>query len=155
MTQNVLEESAVSDDVVSPDEEGICTGRYFTDSGVISLLDHAADSFSKVCTCTRSYTKLYWSYCRQIVLYLCNFICVFISSTTAPERATADRNRIVVQQSIWNSTFYINWFLWWWYLVHCTKIDFSWKWIPSENVGSVMTVWTDLPMIYFHTNMQV
>ena len=44
----------MSDDVVSPDEEGICTGRYFTDSGLISLLDHAADSFNKVCPSVRS-----------------------------------------------------------------------------------------------------
>ena len=38
ISQNVLEESAVSDDVVSPDEEGICTGKYFTESGLVGLL---------------------------------------------------------------------------------------------------------------------
>ena len=43
-----MEESAVSDDVVSPDEEGICTGRAFTDAGIITLLEQAANSFSKV-----------------------------------------------------------------------------------------------------------
>ncbi|XP_033636293.1 dedicator of cytokinesis protein 7-like isoform X4 [Asterias rubens] len=43
---NVLEESAVSDDVVSPDEEGICTGKYFTESGLVGLLEHAAASFN-------------------------------------------------------------------------------------------------------------
>jgi len=48
VSQNVLEESAVSDDVVSPDEEGICTGRAFTDSGLITLLEKAAQSFSTV-----------------------------------------------------------------------------------------------------------
>ncbi|XP_067927943.1 dedicator of cytokinesis protein 7-like [Watersipora subatra] len=47
VSKNVLEESAVSDDVVSPDEEGICTGTAFTDPGLINLLDLAADSFSK------------------------------------------------------------------------------------------------------------
>uniref|UniRef100_K1RYN0 Dedicator of cytokinesis protein 6 n=1 Tax=Magallana gigas TaxID=29159 RepID=K1RYN0_MAGGI len=31
---NVLEESAVSDDVVSP-EEGVCTGKYFTENGLV------------------------------------------------------------------------------------------------------------------------
>ena len=31
ITPNALEESAVSDDVVSPDEEGICMGNYFTE----------------------------------------------------------------------------------------------------------------------------
>ncbi|XP_038048648.1 dedicator of cytokinesis protein 7-like isoform X3 [Patiria miniata] len=44
---NVLEESAVSDDVVSPDEEGICTGKYFTESGLVGLLEHAATSFNQ------------------------------------------------------------------------------------------------------------
>jgi hypothetical protein len=35
---NVLEESAVSDDVLSsPYEEGICTGKYFTETGLILL----------------------------------------------------------------------------------------------------------------------
>ncbi|XP_071850435.1 dedicator of cytokinesis protein 7-like isoform X2 [Apostichopus japonicus] len=47
ITPNVLEESAVSDDVVSPDEEGICTGKYFTESGLVGLLEHAAASFSQ------------------------------------------------------------------------------------------------------------
>ncbi|XP_069126839.1 dedicator of cytokinesis protein 7-like isoform X2 [Argopecten irradians] len=46
ITPNVLEESAVSDDVVSPDEEGICTGKYFTESGLVGLLEQAASSFS-------------------------------------------------------------------------------------------------------------
>ena len=48
MSKNVLEESAVSDDVVSPDEEGICTGKAFTDPGLVALLEQAAGSFSKV-----------------------------------------------------------------------------------------------------------
>lgn len=45
---NVLEESAVSDDVVSPDEEGICTGKYFTESGLVGLMEQAASSFTMV-----------------------------------------------------------------------------------------------------------
>ena len=31
ITPNALEESAVSDDVVTPDEEGICMGNFFTE----------------------------------------------------------------------------------------------------------------------------
>uniref|UniRef100_A0A8C4LHS0 Dedicator of cytokinesis 7 n=1 Tax=Equus asinus asinus TaxID=83772 RepID=A0A8C4LHS0_EQUAS len=46
ISSNVLEESAVSDDVVSPDEEGICSGKYFTESGLVGLLEQAAASFS-------------------------------------------------------------------------------------------------------------
>jgi hypothetical protein len=48
ISQNVLEESAVSDDVVSPDEEGICTGKYFTELGLVGLLEQAASSFNMV-----------------------------------------------------------------------------------------------------------
>ncbi|CAG2247018.1 DOCK6_7_8 [Mytilus edulis] len=48
ITLNVLEESAVSDDVVSPDEEGICTGKYFTESGLVGLMEQAASSFTMV-----------------------------------------------------------------------------------------------------------
>lgn len=43
-----MEESAVSDDVVSPDEEGICSGKYFTEAGLVGLLEQAAASFSMV-----------------------------------------------------------------------------------------------------------
>ncbi|XP_026914807.1 dedicator of cytokinesis protein 7 isoform X6 [Acinonyx jubatus] len=46
ISSNVLEESAVSDDVVSPDEEGICSGKYFTETGLVGLLEQAAASFS-------------------------------------------------------------------------------------------------------------
>ncbi|KAF7244349.1 Dedicator of cytokinesis protein 6 [Varanus komodoensis] len=46
ISSNVLEESAVSDDVVSPDEEGICSGKYFTEAGLVGLLEQAAASFS-------------------------------------------------------------------------------------------------------------
>ncbi|MEQ2184599.1 Dedicator of cytokinesis protein 8, partial [Goodea atripinnis] len=34
ISPNVLEESAVSDDILSPDEDGVCSGRYFTESGL-------------------------------------------------------------------------------------------------------------------------
>uniref|UniRef100_A0A7M4EV02 Dedicator of cytokinesis 7 n=1 Tax=Crocodylus porosus TaxID=8502 RepID=A0A7M4EV02_CROPO len=46
ISSNVLEESAVSDDVVSPDEEGICSGKHFTEAGLVGLLEQAAASFS-------------------------------------------------------------------------------------------------------------
>ena len=35
----------MSDDVVSPDEEGICTGKSFTEAGLVSLLDQAVNAF--------------------------------------------------------------------------------------------------------------
>ncbi|XP_064415941.1 dedicator of cytokinesis protein 7 isoform X9 [Latimeria chalumnae] len=46
ISSNVLEESAVSDDVVSPDEEGICSGKYFTEAGLVGLLEQAAAASS-------------------------------------------------------------------------------------------------------------
>ncbi|XP_006863792.1 PREDICTED: dedicator of cytokinesis protein 8 isoform X1 [Chrysochloris asiatica] len=46
ISSNVLEESAVSDDTLSPDEDGVCSGRYFTDSGLVGLLEQAAELFS-------------------------------------------------------------------------------------------------------------
>lgn len=48
VSHNVLEESAVSDDVLSPDEEGVCTGKYFTENGLVGLLEQAANSFCLV-----------------------------------------------------------------------------------------------------------
>ncbi|KAK2489971.1 hypothetical protein MC885_012071 [Smutsia gigantea] len=46
VSSNVLEESAVSDDILSPDEDGVCSGRYFTESGLVGLLEQAAELFS-------------------------------------------------------------------------------------------------------------
>lgn len=46
ISSNVLEESAVSDDVLSPDEDGICSGRYFSESGLVGLLEQAAELFN-------------------------------------------------------------------------------------------------------------
>lgn len=48
ITPNSLEESAVSDDVLSPEEEGVCLGKDFTESGLIGLLEQAASSFHTV-----------------------------------------------------------------------------------------------------------
>uniref|UniRef100_A0A672GK90 Dedicator of cytokinesis 6 n=1 Tax=Salarias fasciatus TaxID=181472 RepID=A0A672GK90_SALFA len=46
ISSNVLEESAVSDDVLSPEEEGICAGKYFSELGLVGLLEQAAASFN-------------------------------------------------------------------------------------------------------------
>ncbi|KAM4824460.1 LOW QUALITY PROTEIN: dedicator of cytokinesis protein 8-like [Urocitellus parryii] len=46
ISSNVLEESAVSDDTLSPDEDGVCSGLYFTESGLVGLLEQAAELFS-------------------------------------------------------------------------------------------------------------
>ena len=37
-------------DVVSPEEEGICTGKYFSEGGLLGLLEQAAGSFQMVGT---------------------------------------------------------------------------------------------------------
>ncbi|XP_061756610.1 dedicator of cytokinesis protein 8 isoform X2 [Nerophis ophidion] len=49
ISPNVLEESAVSDDILSPDEDGVCSGRYFTESGLVGLLEQASELFSNGC----------------------------------------------------------------------------------------------------------
>ncbi|XP_069084743.1 dedicator of cytokinesis protein 8 isoform X1 [Pleurodeles waltl] len=46
VSSNVLEESAVSDDILSPDEDGVCSGRYFSENGLVGLLEQATDLFS-------------------------------------------------------------------------------------------------------------
>ncbi|XP_039370294.1 dedicator of cytokinesis protein 6 isoform X3 [Mauremys reevesii] len=46
ISSNVLEESAVSDDVLAPDEEGICSGKFFTELGLVGLLEQAAAFFT-------------------------------------------------------------------------------------------------------------
>lgn len=50
----MLEESAVSDDTLSPDEDGVCSGRYFTESGLVGLLEQAAELFNTVSVGTGS-----------------------------------------------------------------------------------------------------
>ncbi|XP_078070451.1 dedicator of cytokinesis protein 8 isoform X2 [Mustelus asterias] len=49
ISPNVLEESAVSDDILSPDEDGICSGRYFSENGLVGLLEQAAELFTTAC----------------------------------------------------------------------------------------------------------
>ncbi|XP_037960753.1 dedicator of cytokinesis protein 7 [Teleopsis dalmanni] len=45
VTPNSLMESAVSDDVLSPGEDGICLGNHFTESGLKALLEEASNSY--------------------------------------------------------------------------------------------------------------
>lgn len=53
VSSNVLEESAVSDDILSPDEDGVCSARYFTENGLVGLLELAAELFSNVSDAAR------------------------------------------------------------------------------------------------------
>ncbi|KAM4809260.1 dedicator of cytokinesis protein 8 [Rhinophrynus dorsalis] len=46
ISSNVIEESAVSDDILTPDEDGVCSGRYFSENGLTGLLEQAAELFS-------------------------------------------------------------------------------------------------------------
>ncbi|XP_054984362.1 dedicator of cytokinesis protein 6 isoform X4 [Sorex araneus] len=46
ISSNVLEESAISDDILSPDEEGFCSGKHFTELGLVALLEQAAAYFT-------------------------------------------------------------------------------------------------------------
>ncbi|XP_060040571.1 dedicator of cytokinesis protein 6 isoform X2 [Erinaceus europaeus] len=46
ISYNVLEESAISDDILSPDEEGFCSGKHFTQLGLVALLEQAAGYFT-------------------------------------------------------------------------------------------------------------
>nr|DBA28085.1 TPA: hypothetical protein GDO54_008494 [Pyxicephalus adspersus] len=45
ISSNVIEESAVSDDILTPDEDGVCSGRYFSENGLVGLLEQAAELF--------------------------------------------------------------------------------------------------------------
>uniref|UniRef100_A0A9J2PJV5 Dedicator of cytokinesis protein 7 n=1 Tax=Ascaris lumbricoides TaxID=6252 RepID=A0A9J2PJV5_ASCLU len=47
ISDNILEESAVSDDVISADEEGICESRHFTENGLVHLVEKTAQFMEK------------------------------------------------------------------------------------------------------------
>ncbi|XP_018426758.1 PREDICTED: dedicator of cytokinesis protein 8 [Nanorana parkeri] len=47
ISSNVIEESAVSDDILTPDEDGVCSGRYFSETGLVGLLEQAAELFNQ------------------------------------------------------------------------------------------------------------
>ncbi|KAG8455210.1 hypothetical protein GDO86_001415 [Hymenochirus boettgeri] len=46
ISSNAIEESAVSDDILTPDDDGVCSGRYFSENGLIGLLEQAAELFN-------------------------------------------------------------------------------------------------------------
>ena len=46
---NILEESVVSDDVVSPGSDALRTEKYFSVPGFVGLMEQAAQTFSLVC----------------------------------------------------------------------------------------------------------
>ncbi|PAA86258.1 hypothetical protein BOX15_Mlig030368g1 [Macrostomum lignano] len=45
ISKNVLEESAVSDDVISPEEDGVCCSNWFLRPELLALVDHSAQFF--------------------------------------------------------------------------------------------------------------
>lgn len=45
ISPNMLEESAISDDVINPEEEGIATSKLFSENGLVGLLEQAAPLF--------------------------------------------------------------------------------------------------------------
>jgi len=47
LSPNVLEESAISEDIITPEEEGICTSKFFSENGLIGLLEQAATLFKE------------------------------------------------------------------------------------------------------------
>ena len=69
MSRNVLEESAVSEDVLSPEEEGICQGKYFTESGLTGLLEQSANFFEMVIFLKDYLCNLY----KMFLLFNCNY----------------------------------------------------------------------------------
>ena len=52
----------MSEDVVSPDDEGICTGKYFSESGLVGLMEQAAGSFTMVCVSHAITESFYCTY---------------------------------------------------------------------------------------------
>lgn len=79
----MLEESAVSDDILSPEEEGICSGKYFSESGLVGLLEQAAASFNMV----RAHVTVMETECiqgnqRDLDLYLSQWHTFFVGLLT-------------------------------------------------------------------------
>lgn len=71
VTPNALLESAVSDDVVSPDEEGVCLGKDFTEQGLVVLLEHAASYLSTVIYILYKVMKYYKLWSFIIIILIC------------------------------------------------------------------------------------
>ncbi|KAE9549990.1 hypothetical protein FO519_006810, partial [Halicephalobus sp. NKZ332] len=47
LSENILEESATSEDVVSPDDDGVCESAHFTVEGFVHLMEKAGNFFEK------------------------------------------------------------------------------------------------------------
>ena len=47
LSENILEESATSDDVISPDNDGVCESAHFSVDGFVHLIEKAANFFEK------------------------------------------------------------------------------------------------------------
>ncbi|CAI4226264.1 unnamed protein product [Auanema sp. JU1783] len=47
ISANILEESAVSDDVISPETDGVCESKHFTSIGLVQLIDKCASYYEK------------------------------------------------------------------------------------------------------------
>ena len=45
VSPNAIYESAVSDDVVNPEQDGFCLGSHFSEAGLSGLLEHSASCF--------------------------------------------------------------------------------------------------------------
>ena len=58
LSPNMLEESAISDDIISPEEEGLCSHKFFSEFGFMGLMEYAAQLFNEVSThvCVRMHT---------------------------------------------------------------------------------------------------
>ncbi len=65
LSDNIIEESAVSDDVLSPDDDGFCESRHFTPSGLVQLVQQAAMYLEAA----QMYEAMDWVYKVSIVGY--------------------------------------------------------------------------------------
>lgn len=79
VTPNALEECAVSEDVLSPEEEGVCLGKDFTESGLIGLLELASESFNSVRLSILLLGEIsYWDYLNGSVPRKLDVLTMFI-----------------------------------------------------------------------------
>lgn len=62
----------MSDDVLSPEEEGICAGKYFSESGLVGLLEQAAASFNMVLLTLSNHTVTDWLRVPTAIGSLCD-----------------------------------------------------------------------------------
>lgn len=67
LSVNIDEESAVSDDVIGPEEEGICESSHFTVSGLIHLIERTVEFYDKA----GYYENVQTLYEVRIVIFAC------------------------------------------------------------------------------------